>query len=123
MSSRKIEDLSPEMQPLVNEWVRQMNELGISFIITCTLRTKQEQIELYAQGRTTPGPIVTWTLNSLHLVGKAFDFCIMVNGKCDWKMKSKDLWDKAIAIGKSLGLSQVIGRNGKVKESAHLQLS
>lgn len=36
-------------------------------------RTPERQAQLYAQGRTTPGPIVTWTLRSKHLDGKAID--------------------------------------------------
>ena len=119
--SRKIDDLSPEMQPIVTEWCKQMVAAGISFIITCTLRTLEEQTLLYAQGRTSPGLIVTWTLNSKHLTGNAFDFVIMSNGKPDWNMFHKDFWNKAVEIGKSLGLTQVIGKDGKVKEYAHLQ--
>jgi hypothetical protein len=100
-----------------------MHGSGIDFIITCTRRLLKEQIELYAQGRTTPGRIVTWTLKSKHLTGDAFDFVIMVNGKPDWKMARKDLWSKAVEFGKELGLSQVIGKNGKIKEYAHLQVA
>jgi peptidoglycan L-alanyl-D-glutamate endopeptidase CwlK len=31
------------------------------------VRTEQRQRLLYAQGRTTPGDVVTWTLNSPHI--------------------------------------------------------
>lgn len=37
------------------------------------MRTPERQAQLYAQGRTTPGPVVTWTLRSKHLDGKAID--------------------------------------------------
>lgn len=37
------------------------------------LRTAERQAQLYAQGRTTPGPVVTWTLKSKHIDGKAID--------------------------------------------------
>lgn len=36
-------------------------------------RTEADQARLYAQGRTAPGPIVTWTMNSNHLTGRATD--------------------------------------------------
>lgn len=36
-------------------------------------RTPERQQQLYAQGRTTPGPIVTYTLESKHLLGEAVD--------------------------------------------------
>lgn len=43
------------------------------FMVLDGLRTLQRQKELYAQGRTTPGKIVTWTMESKHLLGKAVD--------------------------------------------------
>lgn len=36
------------------------------FSVLCGVRTAEEQKELYAQGRTKPGAIVTWTLKSNH---------------------------------------------------------
>lgn len=36
------------------------------FVITEGVRTPERQKQLYAQGRTAPGPKVTWTLNSNH---------------------------------------------------------
>jgi peptidoglycan LD-endopeptidase CwlK len=122
MSDRKVEDLAPAMQTACKSWMEGLSAQGIDFIITCTLRTQEEQNALYAQGRTIPGHIVTWTLHSKHLTGEAFDFVIMFNGKPDWNMAHRDLWDKAVEIGKSLGLTQVIGKDGSVKEFAHLQL-
>jgi peptidoglycan L-alanyl-D-glutamate endopeptidase CwlK len=123
MSDRNVDDLSDAMRPKCLAWIQGMKDAGISFIITCTRRISGEQAALYAQGRTTPGPIVTWTLNSKHLTGDAFDFVILFCGKCDWQMYHRESWDKAVEIGKSLGMSQVIGKNGKIKEFAHLQLT
>lgn len=119
--SRDIKDLSVEMRPICEQWCKEMDVAGIPYIITCTRRTQAEQEALYAQGRTKPGPKITWTLNSKHLTGDAFDFVIMWNGKPDWTMAQKEWWEKAVKIGKKLGLSQVIGKDGKVKEYAHLQ--
>lgn len=51
------------------------------------MRTDQEQIDMYAQGRTKPGRKVTWTLNSYHKTGKAFDIYAYVNGGASWDMK------------------------------------
>jgi peptidoglycan L-alanyl-D-glutamate endopeptidase CwlK len=121
MAERRIEVLSPTMQVKVNQWCARMDEADIDYLITCTKRTTEEQSALYAQGRTTPGKIVTWTMNSKHLTGEAFDFVIMFSGKPDWQMKHMDLWNMAVKIGKELGLVQVIGKNGKVLEYAHLQ--
>lgn len=105
-----------------SEWDKVLNKNDIDYILTCTRRTKADQEALYAIGRTKPGRKVTWTLNSKHLTGEAFDFCIMKNGKCDWSMSDKEAWDTAIEVGKNLGLRQVVDSKGRVKEYAHLQL-
>ena len=47
-------------------------------------RTKERQEELYAQGRTKPGKMVTWTLKSKHIEGKAVDLAPYVHGKIAW---------------------------------------
>jgi peptidoglycan L-alanyl-D-glutamate endopeptidase CwlK len=36
------------------------------YTVVCGHRSPEEQARLYAQGRTAPGDIVTWTLNSFH---------------------------------------------------------
>ena len=123
MSDRNPTDLTPELQEKYQQWDSGMKLFKIDYLLTCTKRTVQEQEALYAQGRTTPGPIVTWTLKSKHLTGEAFDFVIMVNGKPDWSMAHKDLWDKSVEIGKPLGLSQVVDKNGHVMEFAQLQIA
>lgn len=123
MASRDPKDLSNEMYFRWSEWDKVMKSNNIDYILTCTRRTKSDQEALFAQGRTKPGKIVTWTLNSKHLTGDAFDFCIMNNGKCDWSMLKKEDWETAVEIGKSLGLSQVVDSKGRIKEYAHLQLS
>lgn len=60
-----------------------------------TLRTWEEQDELYAQGRTKPGKKVTNAKggDSLHCYGLATDIVLIINGKdASWDVK-KD-WDK-----------------------------
>ena len=123
MSDRNVNHLAPGMMEKCYAWMQQMAIAGVDYIITCTLRAQSEQDALYEQGRTRPGPIVTWTHSSMHTKGLAFDFVIMVNGKPDWSMSHKDMWNKAVQIGKDLGLSQVVGSDGRIKEFAHLQLS
>jgi len=58
----------------------------MDFAVIDGVRTLEYQKDLYAQGRTKPGKIVTWTLNSKHLVqpdgyGHAFD---IVPYPVDW---------------------------------------
>ena len=49
------------------------------------LRTKARQMQLYAQGRTTAGKVVTWTLDSKHIDGLAVDLApLNKDGSIDW---------------------------------------
>lgn len=63
---------------------------GVHPIITQTLRTLPEQAALYAQGRTTPGNIVTNSKEgqSYHNYGLAIDFALQVNGKLEWEVNN-----------------------------------
>jgi peptidoglycan L-alanyl-D-glutamate endopeptidase CwlK len=56
------------------------------FAVLEGLRTPERQAELYAQGRTAPGPVVTWTMDSPHLHGRAVD---LVPYPVDWNDLSK----------------------------------
>ena len=79
---QRIATLHPKIrQKVLDAYIHINNRLlgkGVRLRFTHTTRTNQEQDELYAQGRTVPGDIVTWTLNSRHLpasdgFGKAVD--------------------------------------------------
>lgn len=102
MASRKIEDLIPQMQTLAIQFKKEMDDAGIQFIFTCTRRRQEEQNELYAQGRTKPGKKVTWTLNSKHILGEAFDIAVLKNGKITWYVND---YKEAGRIGMELGLN------------------
>lgn len=54
-----------------------MAEVGKEVFITEGFRTQERQDYLYAQGRTLPGQIVTWTKDSLHEKGKAIDIAFL----------------------------------------------
>jgi len=97
--------LHPELQPIVEQFLAKCKEQGFPVIITQTMRTKDEQDALYAQGRTKPGSIVTNVKypNSGHCWGVCFDFARNVKGK-EWD-NSDRFFNKVGAIGKSLGLS------------------
>ena len=46
---------------------------AVDFAVIEGLRTIERQRELYAQGRTKPGHVVTWTMASKHIDGLAVD--------------------------------------------------
>jgi peptidoglycan L-alanyl-D-glutamate endopeptidase CwlK len=80
----------------------------------------QPQNALYAQGRTTPGKIVTNAKGgqSFHNYGVAFDFVPIVGGKAQWNDVA--LFTKCGEIAESIGLEWA-GRWVKFKELAHCQ--
>ena len=101
MPSRKISDLTPELQQLYNKFEDEMDKEGIDFIVTCTHRSQEEQDRLYARGRTAPGFIVTWAKESKHTKREAFDIAVLTDGKLNWGNKA---YERPGEIGESVGL-------------------
>jgi peptidoglycan L-alanyl-D-glutamate endopeptidase CwlK len=116
--SRDPNELTPELQVLYEKFCEEMDKAGIRFILTCTKRTPEEQAELYSRGRSKPGRIVTWTLKSKHIEGKAFDIAILINGEVSWKDSD---YIKAGHIGEDVGL--VWGGSWKKKDLPHFELA
>ena len=54
-------------------------------------RTQAEQSAIYAQGRTKPGPIVTYLQTSVHQLGLAADSCFVF---LDGKGRPQPTWDE-----------------------------
>lgn len=108
--SRLIKDCLPDLQEKAGHFTQRMIEAGIPFMFTSTRRTPEEQAELYAQGRTKPGKIVTYTRKGKHTAGKAFDIAILRDGKPCWDVKvsvnGNEIpdYEEAGRIGESVGL-------------------
>jgi peptidoglycan L-alanyl-D-glutamate endopeptidase CwlK len=102
---RGTEHLHPELQKICGEFLRICLDNGLNVKITDTLRSKEEQDALYAQGRTAPGDIVTTVKypNSAHNWGVAFDICRNVKGR-EYD-DSDNFFAKCGLIGESLGLT------------------
>lgn len=92
--------LSPNCERLAEQFLNTCEKNGYKLKITSGYRSQEEQNRLYAQGRTAPGAIVTWTKKSKHTSRNAFDIAFV--GKdpypenFDWSILGK--------IGKSVGL-------------------
>jgi peptidoglycan L-alanyl-D-glutamate endopeptidase CwlK len=101
---RGTEHLHPELQGVVNRLITECNRQGLPILITETYRTKQEQDDLYAKGRTNPGGIVTNVRypHSMHCWGVAFDFCKNVKGQ---EYSDGQFFDRVGKIGQALGLT------------------
>jgi peptidoglycan L-alanyl-D-glutamate endopeptidase CwlK len=129
MASRDLKDLHPRLQERVANFLRILLKEKVDILIYCTYRSNKEQADLYAQGRTKPGKIVTYAKpgQSKHnntIDGKpaslAFDCVPLVNGKPVWDAKDP-VWQKLGSIGLSVGLEWA-GTWKKFREYPHFQL-
>lgn len=106
MASRSLYDLDPRVQDRAHKIVAAWADAGIAVLVTCTLRTNEEQAETYAQGRTKPGKIVTYAKpgQSFHnpvdgYGAAAMDVVPLVGGKPDWRDDSP-AWRQLADIAK-----------------------
>lgn len=109
MASRSLSDLHPAMQDAAHRVLELAEAAGCTLLVTCTRRSMEEQAELYAQGRTKPGPIVTKARpgESPHNAGLAMDVVPIRAGKPVWSTKlaaDRALWDAYGAAVRAAGL-------------------
>ncbi|WP_342512242.1 peptidoglycan-binding protein [Sporosarcina sp. FSL K6-1522] len=76
-SNRDINALHPVAQQACRLFLQECEKAGVKIFITETYRSQERQNYLYAQGRTRPGKIVTWTLNSNHKSKLAWDIAVI----------------------------------------------
>lgn len=98
---------------------------GVRLRFTHTLRTIKEQDDLYAQGRTKKGSIVTNAKGgqSIHNYGLAFDIVIMLEKDGIWGI-SWDFdkhWQKVVDFFKANGWTW--GGDWKFKDNPHFEFS
>jgi len=83
--------------------------VGVHPFIDEVLRSFKRSDELYSQGRTKPGPIVTNAPggSSLHNYGLACDFHLQINGKDVWpnNFRADKNWMKVVEIFKKHGFT------------------
>jgi peptidoglycan L-alanyl-D-glutamate endopeptidase CwlK len=125
---RTLNALDPAFQPQAAEFIDRLKEAGLRYTIVETLRTMAVQTAYYAQGReplevvnakrTLAGlwligqeenrKVITQTMKSVHLDGKALDVApLMPDGSIPWYIitqQTADLWKKFGEIGRSVGL-------------------
>jgi len=112
MIIRDIKELTPRMQCKVAEFLQECKERGLDCHVFESYRPQSRQDELYSQGRTAPGNIVTWTKSSRHTQREAIDMAFGGEGKWTWEGD----WAKMIEIASHYGLESLAPR-----EMAHLQ--
>ena len=120
INSRSLDDLAPPAKQRAEAFIAAAKVKGIDLLVTSTYRDSDSQNALYAQGRTTPGNIVTRAKagQSWHNWRCAFDVVPLVNGKAIWDDQA--MWKQVGEIGKACGLEWA-GDWKTFKEYPHFQ--
>lgn len=102
ISQKRINTLHPAIQQKAQAFVNEAERQGIKLRVTSAYRSFEEQNDLYKQGRSKPGQVVTNAQGgeSTHNYGFGFDVVEMVNGKPVWNNPN---WNRIGEIGKSFG--------------------
>lgn len=119
-SERVIGTLLPEVQPYARALIAKAAANGITIKVISGLRTYDEQNDLYAQGRTTTGKIVTNARGgySNHNFGIAFDIGVFEGNKY---LDDSPKYKAVGVLGADLGLEW--GGNWKtIQDEPHFQL-
>lgn len=99
-SVERLVGVHPDLQSVVR---RAADRLPFQLAVIEGVRSEKRQAELYAQGRTRPGKVVTWTMDSRHRVQRCGHGCavdlvkLSENDSIDWNNKGDFL-----AIGKAM---------------------
>lgn len=104
--------LAPELRSRLKRVIRRMRqEYGHEVEITEGFRTQARQNHLYAQGRSEPGEVVTWTRDSAHTSGYAADVIV------DGSYENEKAYRRLARIAEQEGLTTLGSR-----DRAHLEL-
>ena len=126
--SRDLDLLHPEFRLMVDRWLAHCKAINLELVVTCTWRSPAEQAQLYAQGRTAPGKIVTnakpgQSMHNVTLGGQpaslAIDVVPLRNGKPVWD-NTDPIWQQVGAAGEQAGLEWA-GRWKRFREFPHFQ--
>jgi hypothetical protein len=117
IDSKSIDDLRPDIAANAHVFVRMMAARGYKVAFASTLRDDEKQAQLYAQGRTSPGQIVTGSkVTTFHGKGLAFD---IYQGAATFTGQWLDagFWKTARELQILIGFSKISG------EESHSQWS
>lgn len=138
ISESRVAQLHPKVRDEVKACIERAELMfppNLAVRVVQGLRTIEEQNELYAQGRTKPGNIVTNARggSSFHNYGLAIDFAILIdkdgNGKYDelsWDIKKDNDrdgvadWLEVIKVFEAAGWEWG-GRWSSIKDYPHVQ--
>lgn len=99
-SNEHIAKLEPSFREKVSKWYKELFDKKIPVLIYCSIRTPEEQEELYSRGRTKPGAKVTNArgipAQSLHIHGKAIDAVPLARSETGGYFTA---WDDEVTYG------------------------
>ncbi len=140
ITSRKIDDLKTPAKIRAFKFLSEAKQRGIDVLVTCTLRDKEAQDAIFAEGRSReeldraglfhveprPGPIRTNAKGgeSFHQYGVALDVVPLRAGKPVWgdvAAQDRALWRELGEIGEACGLEWAGRWQGRLREMAHFQ--
>ncbi len=130
ISIKRINNCHPATIIKLHQWLVNCSIQNIGVRIVQGIRSYKYQDELYAQGRTKPGKIVTKAKGgeSWHNFGCAFDFGLLHEGRfVSWDMR-EDLnhdgisdWLECVDIAKELGFEW--GGDWEEPDYPHFQMT
>jgi len=120
VSETRILTLHPKVREKAREFINKAEKQNIKLRVASAYRSYAEQNDLYAQGRTKAGKIVTNAKGgqSSHNFGTAIDVVPIVNGKADYNTD----WNKIATIGKSIGFAWG-GDWTSIKDKPHFEMN
>lgn len=116
-SIAKLKGVHPDLMRVVLRCAEDWKDAGTGFIVTCGLRTLEEQKVLVAKGASK-------TLRSRHLTGHAVDLAATIDGKVRWDWPLYDRLAKAMkaAANKEKVPLEWGGGWASFKDGPHYQL-
>jgi peptidoglycan L-alanyl-D-glutamate endopeptidase CwlK len=122
----KLDLLKSDVRRYFEDFISKLEQRGLRYSVVETLRTRAVQEAYYAQGRKPLAEIndlrkkaglyllgeadgkriVTKTMNSVHLTGRAADIVPVVDGKIPWNITADnaELWRTFGVLGQEAGL-------------------
>jgi peptidoglycan LD-endopeptidase CwlK len=85
MACKDLNELDAPMLKAVKNFLAAATKKGFRVLVYETVRTDQRQEYLHGQGRTRPGAIITYTLDSVHRYRRAVDLVpLNPDGSANW---------------------------------------
>lgn len=136
LGTRSRANLAGVHPDLVRVVERAIELTAQDFTVIEGVRTIERQRQLYAQGRTQPGPVVTWTMHSRHFAGPdGYGHAVdVVPWPVDWSSPAKfdaiaqAMFDAAAELGVSIRWGADFDQDGIPRErgevdSPHFELA